>query len=160
MGDSLVLNKGFSEVQKLSTSPFSSPSSEGKPRPLSMPADASWMGIVDPFARPRGHGRKSKFKQTEKAPNVKPRPSSRASFWMCSVTTKTVFSSTTSGLLKASKGLPMSVLLFSCPVVSDSVRPHGQQHARLPCLSRSPGVCSNSRPLSWWILVSACKSPN
>ncbi|XP_040304757.1 connector enhancer of kinase suppressor of ras 3 isoform X2 [Herpailurus yagouaroundi] len=32
--------------------------SRGKPRPLSMPADGSWMGIVDPFARPRGHGRK------------------------------------------------------------------------------------------------------
>uniref|UniRef100_A0ABI7XG86 CNKSR family member 3 n=1 Tax=Felis catus TaxID=9685 RepID=A0ABI7XG86_FELCA len=32
--------------------------SHGKPRPLSMPADGSWMGIVDPFARPRGHGRK------------------------------------------------------------------------------------------------------
>ncbi|XP_036728103.1 connector enhancer of kinase suppressor of ras 3 isoform X4 [Balaenoptera musculus] len=32
--------------------------SYGKPRPLSMPADASWMGIVDPFARPRSHGRK------------------------------------------------------------------------------------------------------
>lgn len=30
----------------------------GKPRPLSMPADGSWMGIVDPFARPRGHGKK------------------------------------------------------------------------------------------------------
>ena len=23
-------------------------------------------------------------------------------------------------------------------------------HARLPCPSLSPGVCSNSRPLSWW----------
>ncbi|XP_072499842.1 connector enhancer of kinase suppressor of ras 3 isoform X2 [Notamacropus eugenii] len=32
--------------------------SYGKPRPLSMPADGSWMGIVDPYARPRGHGRK------------------------------------------------------------------------------------------------------
>ncbi|XP_054578206.1 connector enhancer of kinase suppressor of ras 3 isoform X3 [Eptesicus fuscus] len=32
--------------------------SYGKPRPLSMPADGSWMGIVDPFARPRGHGKK------------------------------------------------------------------------------------------------------
>ncbi|KAH0509440.1 Connector enhancer of kinase suppressor of ras 3 [Microtus ochrogaster] len=32
--------------------------SYGKPRPLSMPADGIWMGIVDPFARPRGHGRK------------------------------------------------------------------------------------------------------
>ncbi|EGV95960.1 connector enhancer of kinase suppressor of ras 3 isoform X1 [Cricetulus griseus] len=32
--------------------------SYGKPRPLSMPADGNWMGIVDPFARPRGPGRK------------------------------------------------------------------------------------------------------
>ena len=24
------------------------------------------------------------------------------------------------------------------------------QHARFPCLSSSPGVCSNSCPLSWW----------
>lgn len=32
--------------------------SYGKPRPLSMPAEGSWMGIVDPFAKPRGHGRK------------------------------------------------------------------------------------------------------
>ncbi|XP_038624999.1 connector enhancer of kinase suppressor of ras 3 isoform X2 [Tachyglossus aculeatus] len=30
----------------------------GKPRPLSMPADGSWMSIVDPFAKPRGQGRK------------------------------------------------------------------------------------------------------
>ena len=28
--------------------------------------------------------------------------------------------------------------------------PHGLQHARLPCLSQSRGVCSNSRPLSQW----------
>ena len=32
-------------------------------------------------------------------------------------------------------------LLFSRSVVSDSLRPHGQQHARLPCSSLSPGVC-------------------
>lgn len=32
--------------------------SYGKPRPLSMPADGNWMGIVDPFAKPRGHGKK------------------------------------------------------------------------------------------------------
>ncbi|CAN0499773.1 unnamed protein product [Rangifer tarandus platyrhynchus] len=38
--------------------------SYGKPRPLSMPADASWMGIVDPFARPRGHGRKTQLVKT------------------------------------------------------------------------------------------------
>ena len=31
-----------------------------------------------------------------------------------------------------------------------SLWPHGLQHARLPCLSLSPGVCSNSCPLSQW----------
>ena len=30
------------------------------------------------------------------------------------------------------------------------LRPHGWQHSRLPCPSLFPGVCSNSRPLSWW----------
>ena len=30
------------------------------------------------------------------------------------------------------------------------LQPHGLQHARLPCTSPSPGVCSNSHPLSWW----------
>ena len=42
------------------------------------------------------------------------------------------------------------LLLFSRSVVSDSLRPHGLQHARLPCLSLSPRVCSNSCPLSRW----------
>ena len=40
-------------------------------------------------------------------------------------------------------------LLFSCSIVSDSLRPCGLQHARLPCPSLSPGVCSNSYPFSW-----------
>ena len=35
-------------------------------------------------------------------------------------------------------------LLFSCSVMCDSLRPHGLQHARLPCLSPSPRTCSNS----------------
>ena len=34
--------------------------------------------------------------------------------------------------------------------MSDLWRPRGLQHARLPCPSASPRVCSNSRPLSWW----------
>ena len=42
------------------------------------------------------------------------------------------------------------LFLFSCSVVSDSLQPHGLQHARLPCSSLSPWVCSNSRPLNWW----------
>ena len=32
----------------------------------------------------------------------------------------------------------------------DSFRPHRLQHVRLPCPSVSPGVCTNSCPLSWW----------
>ena len=38
----------------------------------------------------------------------------------------------------------------SCSVVSDSLQPHGLQHARLPYPSLTPGACSNSRPSSWW----------
>ena len=37
---------------------------------------------------------------------------------------------------------------FSHSVVSNSLRPHELQHARPPCPSPSPGVHSNSRPLS------------
>ena len=39
---------------------------------------------------------------------------------------------------------------FSCSVMSDSLRPHGLQHARLPCLSPTPGAYSNSCPSSQW----------
>ena len=42
------------------------------------------------------------------------------------------------------------LLLFSRSVVSDSLRPHGPQHAWFPCLSPSPRACSNSCPLSQW----------
>ena len=34
--------------------------------------------------------------------------------------------------------------------MSDSLWPHGQQHARLPCLSPTSGAYSNSYPSSWW----------
>ena len=39
---------------------------------------------------------------------------------------------------------------FSCSVMSDSLWPHGLQHARLPCPSPTPGACSNSCSLSRW----------
>ena len=39
---------------------------------------------------------------------------------------------------------------FSRSVVSDSWRPHGPQHARLPCPSPTPGVYPNSCPLTQW----------
>ena len=36
------------------------------------------------------------------------------------------------------------LLLFRFSVVSNSLQPHGLQHARLPCPSPSPGVCSQT----------------
>ena len=39
---------------------------------------------------------------------------------------------------------------FSCSVVSNSLRPHGLQHLRLPWPSPIPGAFSNSCPLSRW----------
>ena len=50
------------------------------------------------------------------------------------------------------KNLNQSQAQFS-PVysdVSDSLRPHGLQHARLPCPSPTPGAYSNSCPSSQW----------
>ena len=41
-----------------------------------------------------------------------------------------------------------SSVLFSCSVVSNSLRSHGLQHTRLPCPSPTLGACSNSCPLS------------
>ena len=41
-----------------------------------------------------------------------------------------------------------SSIQFSCSVVSDSLRPHGLQHNRLPCPSPTPGVYSNAHPSS------------
>ena len=35
-------------------------------------------------------------------------------------------------------------------VLSDSLQLYGQQHARPPCPWPTPGVYSNSCPLSWW----------
>ena len=45
--------------------------------------------------------------------------------------------------------------------MSDSLRPLGLQHARLPCASLSPRVCSNSCPLSQWchLTISSSVTP-
>ena len=42
------------------------------------------------------------------------------------------------------------LLLFSRSAMSDSLRPHGLQHARVPCPSPAPGACSNSCPWNRW----------
>ena len=41
-------------------------------------------------------------------------------------------------------------MLFSASIVSNSLRPHGLQHARLSCPSPPPRACSKSCPLSLW----------
>ena len=43
-----------------------------------------------------------------------------------------------------------SSVQFSHSVMSDSLQPHGLQHAMPPCPSPTPGVYSNSCPLSLW----------
>ena len=50
-------------------------------------------------------------------------------------------------------------LLFTCSVVSNSLQPHGLQHARLPCPSLSPRVCSNSSSRWWHPTISSSVVP-
>ena len=51
--------------------------------------------------------------------------------------------------------------LFSPQATSDSLWPHGLQHARLPCPSLSARVCSNSCPLNPWsyLTISSSAAP-
>ena len=44
----------------------------------------------------------------------------------------------------------LSLILFSCSVMSYSLWPHGLQHTRLPCPLLTPRDCSNSCPSSQW----------
>ena len=44
----------------------------------------------------------------------------------------------------------LEVSQFSCSAVSNSLRPHGLQHARLPYPSPTPGAYSDSCPSSRW----------
>ena len=46
------------------------------------------------------------------------------------------------------RAVHFSSVQFSRSVMSDSLWPHGLQHARLPCPSPTPGACSNSCPSS------------
>ena len=53
--------------------------------------------------------------------------------------------------------IPSSVQ-FSRSVMSNSLRPHGLQHARRPCSWPAPGVYSNSCPLGWWCHITISSS--
>ena len=44
----------------------------------------------------------------------------------------------------------LSPVQFSCSVLPDSLQSHGPQHARPPSPSPTPGVYTNSHPLSRW----------
>ena len=51
-------------------------------------------------------------------------------------------------IIKAIQQITIREVQFSCSVVSDSLQPHGTQHARPPCPSPTPRVHPNSCPLS------------
>ena len=55
----------------------------------------------------------------------------------------------------------LSIVQFSRSVMSNSLRPHGPQHASPPWPPSTPGVYSNSCPLSWWChpTISSCVVP-
>ena len=54
-----------------------------------------------------------------------------------------------------------SSVQVSCSVMSESLWPHGLQHSTPPCLSSTPGVCSDSCLLSQWYhpTISSLSSP-
>ena len=58
------------------------------------------------------------------------------------------FNSLLSKLTSSNSTCSNHVCCFS--VVSDSLQLHGLQHARLPCPSLCPTVCSDSCPFNWW----------
>ena len=69
-------------------------------------------------------------------------------FLACSLTdlpTGTYFTHTTQWVLASNL-----LLLFSHPVVSDSLRSHELQHTRPSCPSQSPGLCPSSCSLHQW----------
>ena len=55
----------------------------------------------------------------------------------------------------------ISLVCFSCSVMSNSLWPHGLYYTMLPCLSPTPRTSSNSCPLSQWChpTISSSVSP-
>ena len=66
---------------------------------------------------------------------------------LAGVSLQIVFSLAVFKILSLSLILTFSVQ-FICSVVSDSLQPHGLQHARPPCQLPTPGVHPNPCPLS------------
>ena len=72
-----------------------------------------------------------------------PPPSALIRFWVRVGVDELELSSRLSKLTSFLGGVSVQ---FSCSVMSNSLWPHGLQHARLPCPSPTPGACSNSCP--------------
>ena len=53
-------------------------------------------------------------------------------------------------ILKITPQSYLTSVQFSGSVVSNSLRPHGEQQARLTCPTPAPGACSKPYPLSRW----------
>ena len=73
-----------------------------------------------------------------------------SSYWKRNTKSYSKITDTNAGKMQHDWVYTTDTLLFSRSVVSNSLRPHGLQFARLPCPSPSPGACSSSCPLSWW----------
>ena len=54
--------------------------------------------------------------------------------------------------------LQFTSVQFSHPVMSNSLWPYELQHTRFSCPSLTPGVCSNTSPLSQWCLPTISSS--
>ena len=74
--------------------------------------------------------------------------------WLNHSYTVNIVSLTREAILFGKENKMLILIAFSSvqsnSVVSNSLRPHGLQHSRLPCPSPTPGACSNSCSLSWW----------
>ena len=70
--------------------------------------------------------------------------------WQCQVVALVVTAGTVWLLLALAYRTQLSLFFISCQVVSGSFQHHELHQARLPCPSPSPGVCSDSCPLSQW----------
>ena len=55
-------------------------------------------------------------------------------------------------------GIDICCCCRSVPQSCSTLRPHGLQHTRFPCPWLSPGVCSNSCPLSRWCCLTISSS--
>ena len=131
-----LLSKGFLQARKLERVIFPSPGELLDPgiKPASLASPALTGGFFISWSiRKAQEGRKAEERNSG-----------------CSLCCREVVCPLVYGLMKVRQPLAHQLVQFSCSVMSDSLWPHGLQHARLPCPSPAPGVYSNSCPSSRW----------